>query len=212
MTGSDESGKAAVGKIVHRLRGAKKAKAARNGDTLMLRSILIAALLAASLLAAACLAVPAAVHADGLGHCWDLGGCPQRRRARRHRKPKPDVSYYAPPKWDELAEDDGNKRPVCATDTIEVISTEHTNEENAREAGRKMLMAAIQWRIGGAYMDLSLAEEFREHCGPSNAMDTMSSRISEATNKLIGQEGQNVRCIMRARPCRARLEKVEGHR
>ena len=128
-----------------------------------------------------------------------------RKRARRNRGE--ELRYYAPvePEWDEPG-------VRCIDKKVEVVSTEHTSVDNAREAGKKILMATIQWRYGGAYMDLSLAEEFREHCGPSNAMDNLSGRISEGVNKLIGQEGQNVRCVMRARPCRARLEKAEGHR
>jgi hypothetical protein len=129
-----------------------------------------------------------------------------RKKARR-RPREEDLRYYAPPEdyWDE-------PQVRCRPEKVEVVSTEHTNVDNAKEAGRKILMATIQWRYGGAYMDLTLAEDFREHCGPSNAMDTATGRLSEAANKLVGQDGQNVRCVIRARPCRAKLSTVEGHR
>ena len=159
------------------------------------------------------LVLPSAAHADGWEHPWSLS--PSYARPRKHRskyRNKPNVNYYAAPKWVEEIEDDGNKRPICLRSYVKIVSTEHTNKANAMEAAKKMWAAAAQWEEGSQYMSLDLAEDYREHCGPSNAMDTMSGRISEATNKLIGQEGQNLRCVIRARPCRAVMQKAEGHK
>ncbi len=167
----------------------------------MLKSIAIAAILGLAFLTFAC-----AITARADGYFWDDSHHPRRVVHRRSKKPA--LRYYAAP-----AEDEWNEPSVrCIDKKVEVVSTEHTNVENAKEAGRKILMATIQWRYGGAYMNLDLAEDYREYCGPSSAMDTASGRISEAANKLVGQDGQNVRCVLRALPCRARLEKAEGHR
>jgi hypothetical protein len=56
-------------------------------------------------------------------------------------------------------------------------------------------------------MDLESADKVRWRCGPSNAHDTFSSRISEAAGKLVGRDGQNVRCALWATPCRGDREK-----
>ncbi len=98
--------------------------------------------------------------------------------------------------------EDRNGNPIF----VDVTSTEHTNEENAKEAATKMWMAKVQWHHGSKYMDLDNAAEKSEGCSKSNAMDTMSGRISETANKLIGQDGQNLRCVIVAVPCRMLLK------
>ena len=159
---------------------------------------------------AVCAMSPPPALADG---DWDWSMSTKQVRAaqpRRHKR-----RYYrsverkiAIPDW--MSDDDGNRRPVCLDKFFEIVSTEHTSKAIALEAAKKLLMAEIQWKEGAQYLDLTLAQDYREHCGPSNPMDTMSTRINEAVNQVIGREGQNVRCVIRARPCRARLEKAEG--
>lgn len=85
---------------------------------------------------------------------------------------------------------------------VDVLSTEHQTEDNAREAARKLWMAKVQWSVGGQYMDLDEAAHIRWRCGPSNAHDTASGRIAEAAGVLTGKGGQNVRCALWARPCK----------
>lgn len=138
---------------------------------------------------------------------WSLGTKQvhriNHRRHHHHRDPGPRV--YGWPR----EEFDGNRRPICLDHFIDVVSTEHTSKENAMEAARKLWMAQTSWHEGAQYLDLELAKDYRVHCGPSNPMDTMSTRINQAVNEVIGREGQNVRCFIRARPCRAQLEKGE---
>lgn len=95
---------------------------------------------------------------------------------------------------------------------IDVLSTEHTTEDNAREAAKKLWMAKVQWVHGGQFMDLDQAAEVRWMCGPSNAHDTFSGRIAEAAGTITGRGGQNVRCSLFARPCRAPREREADRR
>ena len=162
---------------------------------------------------------------SSIGHAtdldWSMSGDsyhskPQAKHTRKYRraKPRPDIRYYAPPLDDDrmVWGRDDDKRPVCVPAFVEVKSTEHTTSENAKEAAKKMWAASAQWDWGSKYMSLGLAKDYREYCGQSNAMDTASSRINEAVSQLAGKDGVNVRCVIRARPCRAILESVEGHR
>ena len=160
----------------------------------------------AILLAALFMTPPIPAHADG--DWWDSS---PRQVHRRHYRRKPRAPAVAA--WREREEDfDRDRSPRCLSVFIDVTSTEHTNAENGMEAAKKMWMAKTQWHHGSKYMDVDNAGDYRAGCSKSNAMDTMSGRLSEATNKLIGQEGQNVRCVIVARPCRMQLEKQEGHK
>jgi hypothetical protein len=108
---------------------------------------------------------------------------------------------------------DIDSSPRCLEDHgmpiyVDVTSTEHTNTENSMEAANKMWAAKVQWHHGSKWMDLKNANDRQEGCSQSNAMDTMSGRISETANKLIGQEGQNQRCVIVAQPCRMILKPV----
>lgn len=116
-----------------------------------------------------------------------------------------EVRYYAPAHrdWDEERwRERGGRYDLCLSTEVDVLSTEHQTEDNAREAARKLWMAKTQWTHGGQYMDLDEAAHIRWRCGPSNAHDTAAGRISEAAGVLTGKGGQNVRCALWARPCR----------
>ena len=102
---------------------------------------------------------------------------------------------------------DRDDRGLCLSVTVDVLSTEHTQEDNAREAARKLWMAKTQWAHGGQYMALENASDVRWRCSASNAHDTVSGRIAEAAGALTGRGGQNVRCALWARPCKAAREK-----
>ncbi len=107
----------------------------------------------------------------------------------------------------ERRDDDDWRRESRRTDQcqeadVDVLSTEHQTEDNAREAARKLWMAKVQWQLGGQYMDLDEAAHIRWRCGPSNAHDTVAGKLSEVAGALTGKGGQNVRCALWARPCR----------
>ncbi len=124
-------------------------------------------------------------------HCYD----------RRVRLYAPRVYSY-----ERRAEDDwrseGSRNDQCMQTDVDVLSTEHQTEDNAREAARKLWMAKVQWTLGGQYMDLDEAAHIRWRCGPSNAHDTVAGKLSEVAGALTGKGGQNVRCALWARPCR----------
>ena len=96
---------------------------------------------------------------------------------------------------------------MCLDTVVSVLSTEHTQEENAREAARKLWMATSQWKYGGQYMAIENARDVLWRCSASNAHDTISGRIAESVGKLTGREGQNVRCALWAVPCKAQRER-----
>lgn len=146
------------------------------------------------------LAAPPA-HAQ-LWTCFGDASCEARLRAdyRRHKL------YRL--KHPELDREDRDSGALCLDKAIEVVSTEHTSEENAAEAARKLWMAKTQWLKGGQYMNLENANDVFWSCGPSNAHDTASGKLAEAASKLTGKDGQNVRCELWARPCKpARVER-----
>jgi len=177
----------------------------------MTRTIIIAAVLIAALLGVTWILYPASAQAGyyrTVTRCDEFRfHCHKKRIWVGSKKKRPDYRYYAPPR--DYEDDRG---PICLYSTIKVVSTEHTSRENAMEAAKKMWAFNAQWEHGSRFMDITLATDYAEHCGPSNAMDTASGRINEAVNQLAGNAGVNVRCVIRARPCRARLEQAEGHR
>ncbi len=149
---------------------------------------------------------------------WSLSGDsyhqPRRKARRTYRRhvDRDDIRLYRDIDDDRIIWGrDDDKRPVCVPAFVEVKSTEHTTPENAMDAAKKMWAASAQWDWGSKYMSLNLAKDYREFCGQSNAMDTASGRINEAVSQLAGKDGVNVRCVIRARPCRAILERAEGH-
>lgn len=95
---------------------------------------------------------------------------------------------------------------------VEVLSTEHQEEANARNSAIKLWMASVQWRYGGALMDLENAVDIQWRCSASNAHDTISGRLAEGVGKLVGKEGQNVRCQLWARPCSGAREPDRGEK
>jgi len=130
-----------------------------------------------------------------------------RQRVYRYR------SYRAPVYgWRWRRDDYRDERGSCIGYDTQVVSTEHTTEEHARDAARKLWMASVNWRWGARYMDLDLATDIRWRCGPSSAMDNLTGRIAEAAGKLVGRDGQNVRCQLVARPCEAPLERDHDRR
>lgn len=136
-----------------------------------------------------------------------------RKAYRVYRRHREATRVYA---YERRRDDDDDRRQdrrgLCLHTTVDVVSTEHTSEENAREAARKLMMAKVQWAYGGQYMNIDEAADVKWRCGPSNAHDTFSSRLSEAAGKLTGREGQNVRCALWIRPCRAERESAGNGR
>lgn len=124
-----------------------------------------------------------------------------------HHEPRyysaPRRDYDDDPRW----RDRGSRNDLCLQKEVDVLSTEHQSEDNAREAARKLWMSKTQWEHGSQWMDLDEAAHIRWRCGPSNAHDTAAGRLSEAAGVLTGKGGQNVRCALWARPCRVERSK-----
>ena len=129
-------------------------------------------------------------------------------RRVRVREYQPQVYSYVRRGRDEDYRDrrDHDTGGQCR-EVLDVLSTEHQSEDNARESARKLVMAKIQWLYGSQYMDLANAADVRWRCSASNAHDTVSGRLTEGAAKLIGRDGQNVRCALWVKPCKAPREK-----
>lgn len=143
---------------------------------------------------------------------WERVRVVYRRAPTHHHHERPYREanlHYRTPDRDDRHDD---PRGQCLGTTLDVLSTEHQSEENARESARKLIMAKIQWLHGSQFMDLGNAADMRWRCSASNAHDTVSGRLSEATAKLTGREGQNVRCALWVRPCKAAREKERDAR
>lgn len=168
----------------------------------------------AGTIAALCVIIsPVDAQATDIDWNWDVHTRPVKAKKhyrKTYRREREDIRYYANPREYEITfEDDGNKRPVCVPEIIEAIGSEHTTADNSMEAARKQWEWTVEWKWGSQYMTLELAREFRSHCGKSDAMETVTGRINAAVNEAIGKDGFNQRCVIRARPCRASMERAE---
>lgn len=147
--------------------------------------------------------------AVGVREVCDWTACWKERVFRAVRVPDygPRVYGWTPPPVNNWRGEGRRCEP-----TVEVLSTEHTDESNARNAATKLWMAQVQWKFGGVYMDLENAVEVLWRCSASNAHDTISGRLAEGAAKLVGREGQNMRCQLWARPCSGPREPDRGKR
>jgi hypothetical protein len=164
----------------------------------------------------AALAAPSCAQ-DGYGGIhwdWQLGtGDPHKRYHPHYR---PHVRYYREPEHDR---EDGRHYEIearrdrddwqCLDHPIMVLSTEHTEAALAMESAKKLWAATTQWIHGSRFMNLENAADEKVKCDQSNAMDTISGRLVEGAQKLVGNDGLNVRCVISARPCSAPLERAE---
>mgnify|MGYP001609994126 CR=1 FL=1 len=129
----------------------------------------------------------------------DVFGCSIRYRCVRRAATR--VYGYERREEDDRWREQGRRRDQCLDVEVDVLSTEHHSEDNARESARKLWMSKVQWQHGSRHMDLDAAAAVRWQCGPSNAHDTMSGKLAETVGTLTGKGGQNVRCALWARPC-----------
>jgi hypothetical protein len=106
------------------------------------------------------------------------------------------------------AESRGDERH-CLDHFEEVVSTEHTESGDGITAAHKLWAARVQWYFGSRMMNPDNAKDAKFVCDQSNAMDTITGRIIDNVEKLAGHEGKNQRCVFRAIPCAAPLERVE---
>jgi len=162
------------------------------------------------------LTVPNKAHAqDGYGGIhwdWNLGTGDPHKRWRRHYQPH--VRYYREPEHEEGRHYEIESRRdhddyQCLDRPVFVLSTEHTEAPMAMESAKKLWAATTQWEFGSRFMDLENSADEKVKCGQSNAMDTISGRLIEGAQKLVGNDGNNVRCVISARPCSAPLERAE---
>ena len=148
---------------------------------------------------------------------WNLGTGDPHKRWHQHYRPR--VRYYREPERDfgregrpyEIETGRGDDWQ-CLDHPVMVLSTEHTEAPLALESAKKLWAATVQWIHGSRYMNLENASDEKVKCDQSNAMDTISGRLVEGAQKLVGNDGLNVRCVISARPCSAPLERAEEKR
>ena len=150
----------------------------------------------------------------GLDWRWDA---PHTGGGVRHHH-RPHVRYYRTPDRDEgrryelEARHEEREGWQCLDHPMFVLSTEHTEAALAMESAKKLWSSTVQWNFGSRFMNLENAADEKVKCDQSNAMDTISGRLVEGAQKLVGNDGFNVRCVISARPCSAPLENAEEKR
>ena len=155
---------------------------------------------------------PAAAGSLDCWGCWEDYHKPRPRKRKIITPRRAEPRGYRDPVWEIEFDDDGVKRPQCVPEVIEAIGSEHTTADTSMEAARKQWEWTTQFKWGSDYMTLEIARDFRAKCTKSDAMETFTGKLNEQLSSAVGKEGYNQRCIIRARPCRAFLERAEGHR
>jgi hypothetical protein len=89
---------------------------------------------------------------------------------------------------------------------IDVVSTPRQTIDKAKDDAQTQWRAKTQFLAGGVYMDPSLAEDQKWLCSITDARDSASGKLSEASGALLGHSGELYRCYFSARPCRSNLE------
>jgi hypothetical protein len=128
------------------------------------------------------------------------------RMAHLYRESERDIRHEEGRRFEE--ESHGDERH-CLDHFEEVVSTEHTESGDGMTAAHKLWSARVQWYFGSRMMNPDNAKDAKFVCDQSNAMDTITGRIIDNVEKLAGHEGKNQRCVFRAIPCAAPLERVE---
>ena len=138
---------------------------------------------------------------------WDIY---RVRPTRHHHRP---VRYYREPEARNFEIDaDRHEDKRCLDHAIDTVSTEHTDPADAMISATKEWASRVQWYFGSRWMNWDNAEEKKVVCDQSNAMDTLSGRIIDNAQKMLGNEGKNVRCVIRAIPCAQPMQRAEERR
>jgi hypothetical protein len=127
------------------------------------------------------------------------------RVARLYRGSDHDVRHEDGRHSDESRRDEGR----CLDHYEEVVSTEHTESGDGMTSAHKLWAARVQWYFGSRMMNPDNAKDAKFVCDQSSAMDTITGRLIDSAQKIIGNEGKNQRCVFRAIPCAAPLESAD---
>jgi len=127
------------------------------------------------------------------------------RVAHLYRGSDRDVRHEDGRHSDESRRDEGR----CLDHYEEVVSTEHTESGDGMTSAHKLWAARVQWYFGSRMMNPDNAKDAKFVCDQSSAMDTITGRLIDSAQKIIGNEGKNQRCVFRAIPCAAPLESAD---
>ncbi len=147
---------------------------------------------------------------------WSFGtGDPHRRHRRFHRHHTYQPPVYA---YERRDGDEGrhfeieSRHERCLDHHEDTVSTEHLEPNEAMISATKLWSARVNWLWGARWMNWDNAADKKVVCDQSNAMDTLSGRIIDNAQKLIGNDGKNQRCFISAIPCAASMERPEEKR
>jgi hypothetical protein len=130
--------------------------------------------------------------ADLVWRNWARRHCHQYRQRRWKVRHVPVASSVGVPKV-------GSQH--CPSTIINVVSGERQGEDKAKGDARKMFMGEASARYGLVYAELSYAKNIRWRCFPAQAHDTWTGALSKGANRMMGGDGQNIRCELWASPC-----------
>lgn len=95
---------------------------------------------------------------------------------------------------------------LCVDRRVDVVSTPRQTIDKAKDDAQTQWRAKTQFLAGGVYMDPSLSEDQKWLCSITDARDSASGKLSEASGALLGHSGELYRCYFSARPCRSDMQ------
>jgi len=129
---------------------------------------------------------------------WETCGQYDRHRPSyrhyelRQRMPEVRVYGYRDERYD----------PQCR-DFVTTVGEERYGRDRAKEAAEQQWMELVRARFGTKWMDLRNSRGGTWECGRSSTGNRASEKAQEVIGKFLEQ------CELKARPCRAELERVE---
>ena len=122
---------------------------------------------------------------------WE--NCPRYRyRYRRHAHRLPAVRVYG-----------YRERENGCGEFVSAVGEERYGRDRAKEAAEAMWMEAVRARYGTKLMDLRNSRGGTWECGRSSTGNRASEKAQDLVGKFLEQ------CELKAKPCRAELEKVD---
>ena len=122
------------------------------------------------------------------------------RHYELHRFRPPEVTYER--NWRDDRYRDERYDPQCR-DFVTTVGEERYGRDRAKEAAEQQWMELVRARFGTKWMDLRNSRGGTWECGRSSTGNRASEKAQEVIGKFLEQ------CELKARPCRAELERVE---
>ena len=121
------------------------------------------------------------------------------RHYELHRFRPPEVTYERNWRDDRYREERYSQE---CRDFVTAVGEERYGRDRAKEAAEQTWMESVRSRYGVKWIDLRNARHGTWECGRSSTGNRASEKAQEVVGKFLEQ------CELKARPCRAELERV----